>query len=67
MLDAPTTASGARIIAELIHGHGVSRVFFAPAILRNGLASARIKSTRVSPCSRSGAMISSYGLLITGR
>src|SRR5438552_9119067 len=33
-----TEASGARIIAELIHGHGVSHVFFVPAILRDGLA-----------------------------
>jgi thiamine pyrophosphate-dependent acetolactate synthase large subunit-like protein len=32
-----TEASGARIIAELIHGHGVSHVFFVPAILREGL------------------------------
>jgi acetolactate synthase-1/2/3 large subunit len=33
-----TEASGARIVAELIHGHGVSHVFFVPAILREGLA-----------------------------
>ena len=33
-----TQASGARIIAELIHGHGVSHVFFVPAVLRDGLA-----------------------------
>lgn len=33
-----TEASGARIIAELIHGHGVSHVFLVPAILREGLA-----------------------------
>src|SRR4029453_2678508 len=33
-----TDASGARIIAELIRGHGVSHVFFVPAILRDGLA-----------------------------
>src|SRR5918911_849737 len=33
-----TEASGARIIAELIHGHGVSHVFYVPAILRDGLA-----------------------------
>jgi len=33
-----TDASGARIIAELIHGHGVSHVFIVPAILREGLA-----------------------------
>ena len=33
-----TEASGARIIAELIHAHGVSHVFFVPAILRDGLA-----------------------------
>jgi acetolactate synthase-1/2/3 large subunit len=32
-----TEASGARVIAELIHGHGVSHVFFVPAILREGL------------------------------
>jgi acetolactate synthase-1/2/3 large subunit len=32
-----TDASGARVIAELIHGHGVSHVFFVPAILREGL------------------------------
>jgi acetolactate synthase-1/2/3 large subunit len=32
-----TDATGARIIAELIHGHGVSHVFFVPAILREGL------------------------------
>ena len=39
MLGVTTTeASGARIIAELIHGHGVSHVFFVPAILRDGLA-----------------------------
>jgi acetolactate synthase I/II/III large subunit len=39
MLDVTTTdASGARIIAELIHAHGVSHVFFVPAILRDGLA-----------------------------
>jgi acetolactate synthase-1/2/3 large subunit len=39
MLDVTTTqASGARIIAELIHGHGVSHVFFVPAVLRDGLA-----------------------------
>ena len=31
-------ASGARIFAELIHAHGVSHVFFVPAILRDGLA-----------------------------
>jgi acetolactate synthase-1/2/3 large subunit len=33
-----TEASGARIFAELIHGHGVSHVFLVPAILREGLA-----------------------------
>jgi thiamine pyrophosphate-dependent enzyme len=33
-----TDASGARIIAELIHAHAVSYVFFVPAILRDGLA-----------------------------
>jgi acetolactate synthase-1/2/3 large subunit len=33
-----TEAAGARIIAELIHGHGVSHVFLVPAILREGLA-----------------------------
>jgi len=33
-----TDASGARIIASLIHAHGVSHVFFVPAILREGLA-----------------------------
>jgi acetolactate synthase I/II/III large subunit len=33
-----TQASGARVIAELIHAHGVSHVFFVPAILREGLA-----------------------------
>ncbi len=33
-----TEASGARIIAELIHGHGVSHVFYVPAVLREGLA-----------------------------
>src|SRR6195256_2477238 len=39
MLDVTTTqASGARIIAEVIHGHGVSHVFFVPAVLREGLA-----------------------------
>jgi acetolactate synthase-1/2/3 large subunit len=39
MLDVTTTdASGARIIAQLIHAHGVSHVFFVPAILRDGLA-----------------------------
>src|SRR6266571_9389505 len=39
MLDVITTqASGARIIAELMHGHGVSHVFFVPAVLRDGLA-----------------------------
>ena len=39
MLDVTTTdASGARIIAELIRAHGVSHVFFVPAILRDGLA-----------------------------
>jgi acetolactate synthase-1/2/3 large subunit len=32
-----TEASGARVIAELIHGHGVTHVFFVPAILREGL------------------------------
>ena len=32
-----TEASGARIIAELIHGHGVTHVFFVPAVLREGL------------------------------
>ncbi|MBV9580479.1 MAG: thiamine pyrophosphate-binding protein [Chloroflexi bacterium] len=32
-----TSASGARIIAELIHGHGVTHVFFVPAVLREGL------------------------------
>lgn len=32
-----TDASGARAIAELISGHGVSHVFFVPAILREGL------------------------------
>jgi acetolactate synthase-1/2/3 large subunit len=31
-------ASGARIFAELIHAHGVSHVFFVPAILGDGLA-----------------------------
>src|SRR6266571_7306051 len=39
MLNVTTTdVSGARIIAELIHAHGVSHVFFVPAILREGLA-----------------------------
>jgi acetolactate synthase I/II/III large subunit len=39
MLDVTTTQSaGARILAQLIHGHGVSHVFFVPAILREGLA-----------------------------
>ncbi|MBV9597972.1 MAG: hypothetical protein JOZ87_14010, partial [Chloroflexi bacterium] len=33
-----TDTSAARMIAELIHGHGVSHVFFVPAILREGLA-----------------------------
>ena len=33
-----TQASGARVIAELIHAHGVSHVFLVPAILREGLA-----------------------------
>jgi acetolactate synthase I/II/III large subunit len=33
-----TDVSGARIIAELIHAHGVSHVFFVPAIIGNGLA-----------------------------
>src|SRR5437868_10752155 len=33
--------SGARIIAELIHGHGVSHVFFVPAILGEGLSELR--------------------------
>src|SRR5215469_14175201 len=32
-----TDASGSRVIAELIHAHGVSHVFFVPAILREGL------------------------------
>ncbi len=31
-------ASGARAFAELTHAHGVSHVFFVPAILREGLA-----------------------------
>jgi acetolactate synthase I/II/III large subunit len=31
-------ASGARIFAELVSAHGVSHVFFVPAILRDGLA-----------------------------
>jgi acetolactate synthase-1/2/3 large subunit len=39
MVNVTTTeASGSRIIAELIHGHGVSHVFIVPAILREGLA-----------------------------
>src|SRR5947207_12250080 len=39
MLNVSSThASGARIIAELIHAHGVSHVFFVPAIIRDGLA-----------------------------
>jgi len=39
MLNVTTTqASGARVIAELIHGHGVTHVFYVPAILRDGLA-----------------------------
>src|SRR5436305_9765640 len=33
-----TQASGARAFAQLIHAHGVSHVFFVPAILREGLA-----------------------------
>jgi acetolactate synthase-1/2/3 large subunit len=33
-----TQASGARILAQLIDAHGVSHVFFVPAILREGLA-----------------------------
>jgi acetolactate synthase-1/2/3 large subunit len=33
-----TDASGSRIFAELIHAHGVSHVFFVPAIIRDGLA-----------------------------
>ena len=38
MLGVSTTeVSGARAIAELIHAHGVSHVFFVPAILREGL------------------------------
>ena len=32
-----TDASGARIIAELIHAHGVSHVFFVPAVISSGL------------------------------
>ena len=32
-----TEVSGSRIFAELIHAHGVSHVFFVPAILREGL------------------------------
>jgi acetolactate synthase-1/2/3 large subunit len=38
LLVTTTDASGARILAELIHGHGVSYVFFVPAIVREGLA-----------------------------
>src|SRR4029077_15912150 len=50
MLGVTTTqASGPRIIAELIHGHGVSHVFFVPAILRDGLAElGRLGVTSVS-------------------
>jgi acetolactate synthase-1/2/3 large subunit len=33
-----TEASGSRIFAELVHGHGASHVFLVPAILREGLA-----------------------------
>jgi acetolactate synthase-1/2/3 large subunit len=33
-----TDASGSRVFAELITAHGVSHVFFVPAILRDGLA-----------------------------
>lgn len=33
-----TEASGSRVFAELISAHGVSHVFFVPAILRDGLA-----------------------------
>ena len=32
-----TDVSGSRIFAELIHAHGVTHVFFVPAILREGL------------------------------
>src|SRR3982074_2666005 len=53
MLNVTTTkASGARIIAELIHGHGVSHVFFVPAILRDGLA--ELSSLDVRPVSAHG-------------
>src|ERR1700716_325323 len=59
MLDVTTTqASGARIIAELIHGHGVSHVFFVPAILRDGLA--ELDSLGVRSVSAHGEKAAAY-------
>src|SRR5438552_13322409 len=59
MLDVTTTqASGARVIAELIHGHGVSHVFFVPAILRDGLA--ELASLGVRSVSAHGEKAAAY-------
>ena len=53
-----TDASGARIIAELIHGHGVSHVFFVLAILRDGLA--ELDSLGVRSVSAHGEKAAAY-------
>jgi acetolactate synthase I/II/III large subunit len=51
-------ASGARIFAELIHAHGVSHVFFVPAILRDGLA--ELASLGVRSISAHGEKAAAY-------
>jgi acetolactate synthase-1/2/3 large subunit len=53
-----TEASGARIFAELIHGHGVSHVFLVPAILREGLA--ELSSLGVRAVSAHGEKAAAY-------
>jgi acetolactate synthase-1/2/3 large subunit len=53
-----TEASGARRIAELIAGHGVSHVFFVPAILRDGLA--ELASLGVRSVSAHGEKAAAY-------
>jgi acetolactate synthase-1/2/3 large subunit len=53
-----TEASGARIIAELIHGHGVTHTFLVPAILREGLA--ELNSLGVRSVSAHGEKAAAY-------
>lgn len=53
-----TEASGARIFAELIHGHDVSHVFLVPAILREGLA--ELSSLGVRAVSAHGEKAAAY-------